>query len=90
MMRRFIALLAIFGVITVFVVTRAEPLDSVQSEDNIGYGVYKLTRSDLAGTLAGGFTAGAAAWLGAKIGMKIGGLVGGLLGAGVGGLLGAA
>lgn len=90
MIRRFIALLAIFGVVTVFVLMRAEPLDPVQSEANIGYGVYKLTRRELAGTLVGGFTAGAAAWLGARIGMKIGGLVGGLLGAGVGGLLGAA
>ena len=89
MMRRIIALLAIFGVVTVFVVTRVESLDSVQSEANIGFGVYKLTRSELAGTAFGGFTAGGLAWLGARIGMKIGGLVGGFLGAAVGGGLGA-
>jgi hypothetical protein len=88
-MRRFIALLAIFGVVTLFLVTRAKPLDSVQSEANIGYGVWKLTRSQLAGTVAGGMTGAGAAFLGARIGMKIGGLTGGLVGAVIGGGLGA-
>lgn len=89
MMRRIIALLAIFGVLTVFVVTRAESVDSVQSEANIGLGVYKLTKREVASTAVGGFTAGGLAWLGARIGMKIGGLVGGFLGAAIGGGIGA-
>ncbi len=89
MMRRIIALLAIFGVLTVFVVMRPEPLDSVQSEANVGFGIYKLARSELVGTAFGGFTAGGLAWLGARIGMKIGGLVGGFFGAAIGGGIGA-
>ena len=44
MMRRLIALLAIFGVVTLFVLTRTESFDSVQSEANIRYGVYRITR----------------------------------------------
>jgi hypothetical protein len=89
MRRRLIALLAIFGVVTLFVVTRAESFDSVQSEANIGYGVYKLTRSQLAGAVAGGMTGGGAAFLGARIGLRIGALTGGLIGAMIGGGLGA-
>lgn len=89
MIRRFIALLAIFGVVTVFVVMRTEALDSVQSEANIGYGVYKVTRSQLAGAMAGGMTGAGAAFLGARIGLKIGALTGGIIGAMIGGGLGA-
>lgn len=89
MIRRFIALLAIFGVVTVFVVMRTEALDPVQSEANIGYGVYRLTRSQLAGAVAGGMTGAGAAFLGARIGLKIGALTGGIIGAMIGGGLGA-
>ncbi len=89
MMRRLIALLAIFGVVTLFVVTRTESFDSVQSEANIGYGVYRLTRRHFLGALAGGMTGGGAAFLGARIGLKIGALTGGIIGAMIGGGLGA-
>ena len=89
MMRRLIALLAIFSVVTLFVVTRTESFDSVQSEANIGYGVYRLTRSHLIGAVAGGMTGGGAAFLGARIGLKIGALTGGIIGAMIGGGLGA-
>ncbi len=89
MMRRLIALLAIFGVVTLFVVTKTESFDSVQSEANIGYGVYRLTRNRLAGALAGGMSGGGAAFLGARIGLRIGAVTGGLIGAMIGGGLGA-
>ncbi len=89
MMKRSIALLAIFGVVTLFVVTRAESFDSAQSEANIGYSVYKLTRSHLIGAVAGGMTGGGAAFLGARIGLRIGALTGGFIGAMIGGGLGA-
>ena len=89
MMRRLIALLAIFGVVTLFVVTKTESFDSVQSEANIGYGVYRLTKSQLAGAVAGGMTGGGAAFLGARIGLRIGTLAGGIIGAMIGGGLGA-
>ncbi len=89
MIRRLIALLAIFSVVTLFVVTRAESLDSVQSEANIGYGIYRLTGNRLAGAVAGGMTGGGAAFLGARIGLRIGALTGGLIGAMIGGGLGA-
>ncbi len=89
MMKRLIVLLAIFSVVTLFVVTRAESLDSVQSEANIGYGVYRLTRSQLAGAVAGGMTGAGAAFLGARIGLRIGALTGGLIGATTGGGVGA-
>ncbi len=88
-MRRLIALLAIFSVVTLFVVTRTESFDSVQSEANIGYGVYRITRRQLIGALAGGMTGGGAAFLGARIGLKIGALTGGIIGAMIGGGLGA-
>ena len=89
MMRRFIALLAIFCVVAVFVVMGTEPFDPVQSEADIGYGVYRLTRSRLAGAVAGGMTGAGAAFLGARIGFRIGALTGGIIGAMIGGGVGA-
>ena len=89
MMRRFIVFLTILGVVMLFVVTKADSLNSVKSEADIGYGVWRLTKSRLAGTVAGGMTGAGAAFLGARIGVKIGGLTGGLIGAMIGGGVGA-
>lgn len=59
------------------------------STADIGYGVYKLTDSDAAGTVVGGAAGGALAYEGGEIGAETGLAFGGPIGAAIGGGIGA-
>lgn len=97
MRAKFLAAAAIFGLLAATLVISSRPSDEQvvpQPTASIGYVVYELTDSELAGALTGGAAAGAGGYAGAEWGAKLGffggGFVGGLAGAAIGGLVGAA
>lgn len=90
MVRRVLTLSAIVaGLTAASIAATKESTIVVVPAAQIGYGVYKLTDSELAGAVVGGATGAAAAYAGGELGAKIGGLFGGIVGAAIGGAVGA-
>lgn len=82
-MKKKITFIAVIAMVMLFV-----GIESQKTAD-IGYGVYKLTDSNVAGTVTGGAAGGALAYEGGEIGAETGFVFGGPIGAAVGGGLGA-